>query len=113
MEAEFMTILASLVFVALLPADSPSEIVNQKLVAAFGKDCKELQRPLRVWIPERRLLLAAEEYSLEADGRVRLGHCSMALFPGKSDQEGRALTTHRSECVLLTVDRPIEKAEDF
>jgi hypothetical protein len=99
-----------------VPAHSGELAVDQKLEFAFGKGCKELSRPLRLWLPERRLIMAADEFLVESDGRIRLSQCSLALFPskeGERDEKSRALTTLRSDSVYLALDRTIANFADL
>ena len=35
---------------------------------AFGKDCAELKRPIRVWIPDVGMMVAAEKATVARDG---------------------------------------------
>jgi hypothetical protein len=111
MEAESMAILTNLLIAALMCVDTPAPgtpAVDQKIIVAFGKDSNELRRPLRLWFSEKRLVLAAAEFSLEPDGRVRLGRGSLAIL----SPEDAPLTTLRSDSVYLTLDRPIAKITD-
>ena len=80
-------------------------IFDQKLKFAFGKDCKEINRPLRLWLPERRLSISTGEFAIDRDGRVKLAPCSLAVF--SEDKQDRVLSTIRAEWVILTLDRPV------
>lgn len=111
-----MATFATLLVVMLVSTGAPAPVVDQKLEMAFGKDCKELGRPLRLWFPERRLVLAAGEFDIEPDGRIRLAPCSIGVLAEKKregDDKPRALTTIRSDCVYLTLDRPATKIQDL
>ncbi len=110
-----MPILPCAILVALLATDPPL-VVDQKLAMAFGKDCKEFTYPLRLWFSERQMALAAGEFAIESDGRIKLAPCSVAVFAkqkGQSDDKSRALTTIRSDCVYLTLDRPAANISEF
>lgn len=85
--------------------------VDQKLELAFGKECEEIRRPVKLWAPERQLVLAAGSFSVEDDGRIRLERGSVALISGNGAKE-RAFTAVRSERVYLTLDRPAATAKE-
>src|SRR5258708_3351662 len=94
-------VLAGFVFdnsLAVVTGDEP--VYDQKLKLAFGKDCKELNRPLRLWLPQRRLAISAGEFAIDREGRVKLAPCSIAVF--SDDKEARVLSTIRAEWVILT-----------
>jgi hypothetical protein len=60
------------------------ELIKQ----AFGNDCPELKRAIRLALPARNMVLAAEQFQVAPDGRVCLSPISVALF-GKDRGDGR------------------------
>jgi hypothetical protein len=42
--------------------------VDGLIEKAFGKDCAELKRPIRIWIPDIGMVIAAEKASVTRDG---------------------------------------------
>ncbi|HZZ78828.1 MAG TPA: hypothetical protein VFE62_09940 [Gemmataceae bacterium] len=95
------------------PASSADSIVDQKLMAAFGNDCAETGRPMRLWLPERNMVLSAGEFTIEKDGKVRLSRCSIAVFNEGSKQSGRVMTRIQSEWVILVSDGPVTHIHDL
>ena len=82
--------------------------VDQKLEQSFGAGCKELQHPLRLWLPDRGAAFAAGEFNIENDGRVKLAPFSAAIYhkrklPGNFPE----ISTLRCDVAYLTLDRPI------
>src|SRR5262245_23813861 len=56
----------------------PPDVVLKK---AFGPLAKELQRPLRLWLPDKGVVFAASQFDIDkTDGRVRLAPFSAAIF---------------------------------
>jgi hypothetical protein len=76
--------------------------VDGLIEKAFGAGCKELQRPLRLWIPARRLLLAAGEFNITKEGQIRLAPFSAMLF-----DDNIAIETIRGESAVITCDARI------
>ena len=85
---------------------------DRKLKAAFGKDCKELKRPYRLWLASLRMVIAADSMNLDGIGKVKLTVCSVAAFAEK-EGDGPALTAIRSDWVSLTFDGPVTQAGDL
>jgi hypothetical protein len=84
-------------------------LVDQKLTMAFGPSCKELQRPLRLWLPDKGIAFAAGEFFIEkSDGKVRLSPFSAAFYH-KSKVPGAypEISTIRCDMAILTLDRPV------
>ena len=84
--------------------------MNQKLEMAFGIGREELQRPLKLWLPEKGVLLAAGEFSIDdKDGRVRLQPFSAALFHKNKVPGGYPeISTIQCEIAYLTLDHPVK-----
>ncbi len=82
--------------------------VDRRLTQSFGAGCKELQHPLRLWLPDRGAAFAAGEFNIETDGRVKLAPFSAAIYhkrklPGNFPE----ISTLRCDVAYLTLDRPI------
>jgi hypothetical protein len=59
--------------------------VDRRLRSAFGADCREaLGAAIKLEIRSRRLVLAADRFSVEPDGRVKLAPCWL-VRPGAAD----------------------------
>src|SRR5437868_679658 len=73
------------------PPKQRRPILESKLTQAFGQECPELQRPIKLELHARSMVLAAGQFQIEADGRrVCLSPLSVALF-GKDKGDGRPL----------------------
>src|SRR5262245_50881975 len=61
--------------------------LNATLRLAFGPNCEEQRRPIRLELHSKNMVLASSEFKVDADGRVRLAPLSVALF-GKPKGDG-------------------------
>jgi hypothetical protein len=96
------------------PPPPPSPPVDQKLQEAFGPNCTELQRPLRLWLPDKGFVFAAGEFSIEPDGKVKLAPFSAAVYhktkgPGKFPE----ITTLRCAIAILTLDKTVSNFHEL
>jgi hypothetical protein len=101
-------------FLLLLGADVPKrearangDTVGEKLRKAFPGGEVE-NAPIRLDIRSKRLLIAADRMTLEADGRVKLVGCAIARFQAPKGASKEALpTTIRCQFAHIKLDRPI------
>jgi hypothetical protein len=94
----------------------PGQVVDKLsredlLRIAFGASAVETTRPIRLLIRDKGLVLAAGQFFLEDDGRVKLAEVSAALFPTNVEVPKEPLTTVRSKWVIITFDQPLRSAE--
>src|SRR4051794_39065263 len=54
--------------------------VDRVLIQAFGAECAELSRPIRLSLHAKGPVIATRKIEIEKDGRVRLVDFSAALF---------------------------------
>lgn len=66
----------------------PISTVDQRLLEAFGPGCPELHRPIRLGSGLRGMYLAADSFTIEDNGKVRLQPVSLAIFKFK-DKPGK------------------------
>lgn len=88
----------------------------KKLEEAFGKDCPEAKRPIKIEVQARGLILAAREFEiLPDDGRVRLCPLSVAIFAMARGAEDAApeVNTVRGDEAYLVFERPIKTVADM
>ncbi len=85
----------------------------RQLQKAFGEDCPEVKRSIRLEVAAHNLVLAASDFALE-DGRVKLWPFSMAIFgkekPGTNWHE---INTVRADVAYLTFDRPVNNVMEI
>lgn len=92
--------------------------VDQKLQMAFGEDCEEIRRYIKMEVGSRGLVLASNQFEIKKggprDGQVELTPFSIALF-GKDKGDGQVpeINTIRSDVAYLTFDQPITTASDM
>src|SRR5262245_34936547 len=81
---------------------------ESKIKMAWGNECEELRREIRLDLRSKGVLLAAGHFDIKPDGRVELTPCSFALFP-KSKEDGKfpEINTVQCEIALITLDRPV------
>ncbi len=95
----------------------PPERINEadrKLRQAFGDDCPESKRTIKLETRAKGLVLAADSFQILEDGRVKLTPFSVALF-GKEEGPDKVpeITTVRSDLAILEFDRPISSIADM
>jgi len=89
-------------------SETDPSIYDKKLVESFGPVCMELQRPLRLWLPDKGIVFATGEFSIDKDGRVRLSPFSAALYhKNQTPSKVPEISTVRCDVALLTLDRPV------
>src|ERR1043165_881830 len=80
------------------------------LEKAFGPGCEEVRRPIQIWIPDIGIVVAAKEFSVTSDKRVRLTTISFAMFQDKKAAESLAESNlFRGDEAILTLDRPVSQ----
>ena len=81
---------------------------DRKLRQAFGPECPQVQKAIRLEIRKKGMVLAADNIKIEPDGRVKLTPFSVALFgKEKPDQKYPEINTIESEVAFLTFEQPI------
>jgi lipopolysaccharide export system protein LptA len=97
----------------LIVGPRPSKI-EAKLVEAFGPDCPELTRAIRLELHSKNMVLASSTFQLLSDGRVSLTPLSAAVF-GKDKRDGRGVEINSIRCRFanLTFDRPISNLSEI
>jgi hypothetical protein len=90
------------------PAPAAKELSGQEVDSliekAFGRDCAELKRPIRVWIHDISMVIAAEKASVAKDGSVRFGSASVGL-----PNDGTDVKALHGDEIVITVDRPVRQ----
>jgi RNA polymerase sigma factor (sigma-70 family) len=88
--------------------------IDLQLEAAFGKECPERDYDIKVQMRSNGMVLAAKEFVILKDGRVRLAPVSAAIFGKKnSDSKFPEINTIRANIAWLTFDRPIVHPADM
>lgn len=96
-----------------LPARPASRVVT-RLQLAFGQDCPETARQIKIELNSRSMVFAADHFQVEPDGRVKLSPISVVLFnKDKSDGKSLEINTIRGEVAFLKFDRPIAHLTDI
>lgn len=82
--------------------------VDRKLRLAFGQECPQCNRTIKVEVKLRGLALAANRLDIEQDGRVKLTPFSIALFSKeRNDQTFPEINTVDADEAYLTLDQRI------
>jgi hypothetical protein len=82
--------------------------VDRELILAFGQNCKEVDRAIKLQLHTRHLVLACDAATVEEDGRLKLAPLSLVLFRSRPPHgwlSGRDTIT--SDFAYLTFDRPV------
>jgi hypothetical protein len=87
---------------------------DRKLRLAFGQECPEVMRSMRLFIGPKGLVLAANEVQPQPDGRVMFKPFSVAIFSkDRGDLRYPEINTVRCSQAFLTFDRPITNQTDM
>jgi hypothetical protein len=86
----------------------PPPKVEERLRQAFGLECQESKRPIKLELPRNNMVLASESAIFDKDGRLVLTPFSVAVF-GKPKNDGKEveINTIRADVAILTFDAPI------
>src|SRR5207237_1153083 len=95
------------------PPPPPPPLREMMIQQAFGKDCEELRRPIKLLVRDKGLVLAAGEFYMEKDGRVKLAPFSAALFPKNKNTAGAEINTVQCDFAYLTLDKPVQFATEL
>jgi hypothetical protein len=97
------------------PGRGTEMVPDEKLKIAFGPLCKELQRPLRLWLPEKGVAFAAGQFDIDkTDGRVRLAPFSAAIFhKSKVPGEYPEISTISCDVAILTLDKQVSQYNEL
>ncbi len=97
----------------------PEPRANARLRLAFGDNSPEVkQRKFKLEVEPRGIVVAAEEVTIESDGRVKFVPFSVAVFskekPGeKGENSFPDITTVQSDIAYLTFDKPLRSITDW
>lgn len=95
------------------PASRPSRsMLLATIRMAFGHDCPELDKPVRLVLPGKNMVLTADSFELGKDGRVALHKISLATFKDRDGQYPE-ITTLRAGVAWLTFDRPVNSFSEI
>jgi lipopolysaccharide export system protein LptA len=95
------------------PVKNGENQLARKIKLAFGAKCKELNRPIRLDVTSKGMVLCAEQFELK-EGKVSLFEPSLALF-GKDKKDGlpAEINTLSGQTALLTFDRPVHNFSEI
>lgn len=97
--------------VSVEPLPPRANDAERRLREAFGDDEKIINCPIKLELRTKGLVLAAETFRTEKDGRVLLEPFHLAIF-GKDRNQGE-INTVRSRRALITFDQPVERVTDL
>ena len=90
--------------------------IVEKLEVAFGKNCEEINRPIRLDLHSKNMVLTADQFVIVQPGakRVQLIKVSLGLFSkDRADGRGLEINTLKADEAFLDLDQPIEKQFDL
>lgn len=95
------------------PPPPPAE-TDKMMKMAFGAECEELRRPIKLFLRSKGVLLASNQFDIEPDGRVKLSPLSAALFPKtRGEVKYPEINTVQCELAFLTLDRPVSSLTEL
>ncbi|VTS01383.1 hypothetical protein [Tuwongella immobilis] len=83
-----------------------------RLREAFGTNCPEIEYPIKIDVRARGMLVAANHFEINPDGRVRLTEVSVALF-GKPKNGHSEIHTVHADIALLEMDSPVKTVAEL
>ncbi len=97
------------------PIPAKDNVANRKLKQAFGEASAELDRTIKLNLPNRGLVLAVNDFKIleEDNSRVLLKPFSIAIFKYPADGGFPEINTVRSEEAILQLDRPINNITEI
>lgn len=88
--------------------ERPASRVVARLQQAFGAECPEIHRQIKLELASRGMVFAADHFKIEPDGRVCLTPLSVVMFSkDKGDPRPPEVTTIRGQVAYLRFDRPV------
>jgi lipopolysaccharide export system protein LptA len=95
------------------PPRDPGQGLAKKIKMAFGPDCEELKRPIRLDLQSKDMVLCAGRFVVD-EGRVMLEPVSVAVF-GKDKGDGRPveINTIKGKIAWLDFNRPVTTFGDI
>jgi hypothetical protein len=91
---------------------NPKEDADLLLKKAFGADSEELKRPIRIWVADIGMVVAAKEAKTVRNGSfIHFASASIALLEDPTDPKD--LTVFRGDEIIVAVDRPVTKWSDL
>lgn len=88
--------------------ERPASRVVARLQQAFGAECPEIHRQIKLELASRGMVFAADHFKIEDDGRVCLTPLSVVMFSrDKGDPRPPEVTTIRGQVAYLRFDRPV------
>jgi lipopolysaccharide export system protein LptA len=95
------------------PPRDPGQGLAKKIKLAFGPDCEELKRAIRLDLQSRNMVLCASQFQVD-EGRVCLQPVSVAVF-GKDKGDGKPveISTITGKIAWLDFNRPVTTFSDI
>jgi len=88
--------------------ERPASRVVARLQSAFGAECPEIHRQIKVEVATRGMVFAADHFKIETDGRVCLTPLSVVMISkDRTDPRPPEVTTIRGQVAYLRFDRPV------
>lgn len=88
--------------------------IDRKLVWAFGPECPELQRSIKLDLSQKGWGIAAGEFENLPDGRIKLFPFSAFVAPNKQVADKiPEINTLRCDEAYLTLDRPVSTTTEI
>jgi lipopolysaccharide export system protein LptA len=90
----------------------PPEL-DRKLKMAFGGECPEQKRAIKLERRDKGLLLAADNFSIEPDGRVKFSPFSLVLFGKEADNHFPEINTIQSDIAYVRFDQRVNNIQEL
>lgn len=93
----------------------PPNDIDERLREAFGADCQEVKRHIKIRVGAQGLLMASEDFKILKNGQLQLRPISVAVFgkKKKSKKKIQEINTLRAAVANLTFERPIRSFSDI
>ena len=88
------------------PASARRSVVEEKLLQAFP-DGTALRAQIRLFFHDKSMVLAAQTFDIEPDGRIKFTGVAIAWFGKNGKDEDKETTAILSSRAYVELDRPI------
>jgi len=96
------------------PSGAPVNAIDTKLKQAFGEECEELKRMIKLDLRRKGWGLASDQFEPEKDGRIKLTPFSAFILTKRKGKDGwPEIHTVRCAEAYLTLDRQISNMAEL
>lgn len=88
-------------------------LTDRKLALAFGANCEEVSYSYKVELPAKGIVIATNQYEIDADGRLKLCPFSMATIKERNSSTHPEINSIHCDVGYLEFDKPIKTLQEI